>query len=165
MSADELLRRCKAALQVLNSASPPADSLRLAEQQWEGLKEVDPSDCFRTCTTLVNSADDASSAIWPAEMLATLCRNPSCEPESSWPISLLGVLAAAADQGRAPSVIDALAGAFCALVVRLRSLRAEHIPLLKAILDEGSAAIERVYGVAADQLRVYLHYQPQVKST
>jgi len=47
----------------------------------------------------------------------------------------------------------------------LRSLRAEHIPLLKAILDEGSAAIELVYGVAADQLRVYLHYQPQVKST
>ena len=42
----------------------------------------------------------------------------------------------------------------------LRDLRPSHIPLLRNILVKGSAAIHDKFGVATDQLRVYLHYMP-----
>ncbi|XP_068834795.1 m7GpppX diphosphatase isoform X1 [Capricornis sumatraensis] len=42
----------------------------------------------------------------------------------------------------------------------LRDLTPEHLPLLRNILREGQEAILRRYQVAADQLRVYLHYLP-----
>jgi len=43
----------------------------------------------------------------------------------------------------------------------LRDLSAEHLPLLRNILSAGTAAIERIYGVPANELRVFVHYQPQ----
>ncbi|XP_043729472.1 m7GpppX diphosphatase [Cervus elaphus] len=42
----------------------------------------------------------------------------------------------------------------------LRDLTPEHLPLLRNILQEGQEAILRRYRVAADRLRVYLHYLP-----
>ena len=121
------LRKYKAALHVLNATSPPADSLQLAKQQLQGLKDAEPAHCFSMCAALVNSADAGSSASLLAEILATLCRNRAVDPEPSWPHSLLGVLATAADNGRSQPVMSALAGASCALVVRLRSLRADEL--------------------------------------
>ena len=46
-------------------------------------------------------------------------------------------------------------------VASLRDLRAQHLPMLQSILDECPAAIEKVYGVKRNQLRVFVHYQPQ----
>ncbi|XP_063868242.1 LOW QUALITY PROTEIN: m7GpppX diphosphatase-like [Scylla paramamosain] len=42
----------------------------------------------------------------------------------------------------------------------LRELDASHLPLLKNLLEKGSAAIKEKYGIPATKLRVYLHYQP-----
>ncbi|XP_055437185.1 m7GpppX diphosphatase isoform X2 [Bubalus kerabau] len=42
----------------------------------------------------------------------------------------------------------------------LRDLTPEHLPLLRNILREGQEAILRRFRVAADRLRVYLHYLP-----
>uniref|UniRef100_A0A0P4WE53 m7GpppX diphosphatase n=1 Tax=Scylla olivacea TaxID=85551 RepID=A0A0P4WE53_SCYOL len=42
----------------------------------------------------------------------------------------------------------------------LRELDASHLPLLKNLLEKGSAAIKEKYGIPAHKLRVYLHYQP-----
>ncbi|CAM5121046.1 unnamed protein product [Natator depressus] len=42
----------------------------------------------------------------------------------------------------------------------LRDLTAEHLPLLRNILQEGKEAILKRFGVAGSQLRIYLHYQP-----
>ncbi|KAJ8275626.1 hypothetical protein COCON_G00073780 [Conger conger] len=42
----------------------------------------------------------------------------------------------------------------------LRDLTSEHLPLLGNIRTAGQEAIRKRYGVAADKLRVYLHYQP-----
>lgn len=42
----------------------------------------------------------------------------------------------------------------------LRDLRSEHIPLLSNIRKGGQEAIRKRYGVPANKLRVYLHYQP-----
>lgn len=42
----------------------------------------------------------------------------------------------------------------------LRDLTAVHLPLLRNILDRGTEAIRERYGIGADKLRVYLHYQP-----
>ncbi|XP_074177317.1 m7GpppX diphosphatase isoform X3 [Rhinolophus sinicus] len=42
----------------------------------------------------------------------------------------------------------------------LRDLTAEHLPLLRNILQEGQEAILQRYQVPADRLRVYLHYLP-----
>ncbi|NXX84633.1 DCPS diphosphatase, partial [Urocolius indicus] len=42
----------------------------------------------------------------------------------------------------------------------LRDLGAEHLPLLRNILQEGTDAVRKRFGVAASQLRIYLHYQP-----
>jgi m7GpppX diphosphatase len=46
-------------------------------------------------------------------------------------------------------------------IASLRDLRAQHLPMLQSILNEGPAAIEKVYGVKRNQLRVFVHYQPQ----
>ncbi|NWY02529.1 DCPS diphosphatase, partial [Nothoprocta ornata] len=45
-------------------------------------------------------------------------------------------------------------------LMSLRDVTAEHLPLLRNILREGQAAIAGRFGVAASQLRVYLHYPP-----
>lgn len=56
---------------------------------------------------------------------------------------------------------------YCLAIVRdlnlptIRELRAEHLPMLRAVLSTGKAVIEKVYGVAGDQLRVFFHYHPQ----
>ncbi|KAI1903360.1 hypothetical protein AGOR_G00026390 [Albula goreensis] len=42
----------------------------------------------------------------------------------------------------------------------LRDLTSEHIPLLCNIRKRGEDAIQKQYGVPANKLRVYLHYQP-----
>ncbi|XP_016059934.1 PREDICTED: m7GpppX diphosphatase isoform X1 [Miniopterus natalensis] len=42
----------------------------------------------------------------------------------------------------------------------IRDLTAEHLPLLRNILQEGQEAILRRYQVKGDRLRVYLHYLP-----
>jgi m7GpppX diphosphatase len=46
-------------------------------------------------------------------------------------------------------------------VTSLRDLRGRHIPMLGAILKQGREAIEGIYGVRSDQLRIFVHYQPQ----
>ena len=44
----------------------------------------------------------------------------------------------------------------------LRDLRGKHIPLLKAMVKEGLAAIKSTYGVQVEnQIRIFVHYQPQ----
>ncbi|XP_015739491.2 m7GpppX diphosphatase isoform X3 [Coturnix japonica] len=45
-------------------------------------------------------------------------------------------------------------------VKSLRDLTAEHLPLLRNILQEGKEAITKHFGVPGSQLRIYLHYQP-----
>lgn len=42
----------------------------------------------------------------------------------------------------------------------LRDLSAADLPLLRNILHSGSAAITERYGLAVEQQRIYLHYQP-----
>lgn len=42
----------------------------------------------------------------------------------------------------------------------LRDLTPAHLPLLRNIRQRGTEAIRERYGLAADQLRIYLHYQP-----
>lgn len=42
----------------------------------------------------------------------------------------------------------------------LRDLTGEHLPLLRNIKERGTKAIRERYGIGADKLRVYLHYQP-----
>lgn len=43
----------------------------------------------------------------------------------------------------------------------LRDLRQGHISLLKEMEEEGLRTIKTVYGVDENQIRVYIHYQPQ----
>ncbi|XP_074972233.1 m7GpppX diphosphatase [Phalacrocorax aristotelis] len=45
-------------------------------------------------------------------------------------------------------------------VKSLRDLTAEHLPLLRNILQEGKEAIAKRFGVPGSQLRIYLHYRP-----
>ncbi|XP_062464789.1 m7GpppX diphosphatase [Pezoporus occidentalis] len=45
-------------------------------------------------------------------------------------------------------------------VKSLRDLTAEHLPLLRNILQEGKEAIMKRFGVPGSQLRIYLHYHP-----
>lgn len=42
----------------------------------------------------------------------------------------------------------------------IRSLNADHLPLLRNIRDKGVAAIKKLYGLERSQLRIYFHYQP-----
>lgn len=46
-------------------------------------------------------------------------------------------------------------------VASLRDLTAEHLPILRDMQEMGPNIIEKVYGVKKDQLRVFVHYQPQ----
>ena len=46
-------------------------------------------------------------------------------------------------------------------VKSLRDLTAAHLPLLKRILKVGTETVCETYGVNADELRVFVHYQPQ----
>ncbi|NWW86698.1 DCPS diphosphatase, partial [Rhynochetos jubatus] len=48
----------------------------------------------------------------------------------------------------------------CRRVKSLRDLTAEHLPLLRNILQEGKEAVAKRFGVPGSQLRIYLHYQP-----
>ena len=43
----------------------------------------------------------------------------------------------------------------------LRDLTAAHLPLLREMLEQGPKTIEQIYGVPKDQLRIFVHYQPQ----
>lgn len=43
----------------------------------------------------------------------------------------------------------------------LRDLRRRHLPLLQSLLAKGLAAIEAVYGVGKEEVRVFVHYVPQ----
>ena len=43
----------------------------------------------------------------------------------------------------------------------LRDLTAEHLPMLKSILAKGPEVIEAVYGIQREELRIFVHYQPQ----
>ena len=43
----------------------------------------------------------------------------------------------------------------------LRDLRKDHVTMLKEMEKEGLTAIKTVYGVEKDQIRVFVHYQPQ----
>lgn len=62
-----------------------------------------------------------------------------------------------------PSVKDL----YCLGIIRrrgiasIRDLRAEHLPLLRAMRDRGLATIQDVYGVPPNQIRVFFHYPPQ----
>ena len=55
---------------------------------------------------------------------------------------------------------------YCLAIVHRRDVRSlrdlcpAHLPLLCNILIKGSAAIHDKFGVAKDQLRVYVHYLP-----
>lgn len=42
----------------------------------------------------------------------------------------------------------------------IRSLNADHLPLLRNIREKGVAAINRLYNLDRSQLRIYFHYQP-----
>ena len=46
-------------------------------------------------------------------------------------------------------------------IASLRDLTGEHIPMLKNMQKEGLEAIENIYGVKSDQIRCFVHYQPQ----
>ena len=46
-------------------------------------------------------------------------------------------------------------------IASLRDLRKNHIPVLKAMKEEGLKVIEKVYGIKSDQIRVFVHYHPQ----
>mmetsp|Transcript_11249 Transcript_11249/g.18591 ORF Transcript_11249/g.18591 Transcript_11249/m.18591 type:complete len:386 (-) Transcript_11249:74-1231(-) len=62
-----------------------------------------------------------------------------------------------------PSTVDLYCLGICKQsgITCLRDLTSEHIPLLKAMMKEGLAAIKSTYGVDQDQIRVFIHYQPQ----
>ncbi|XP_057379100.1 m7GpppX diphosphatase-like [Daphnia carinata] len=54
-----------------------------------------------------------------------------------------------------------LTGIVCKKDIKsLRDLTSEHLPLLKNLLEKGSAAITEKYGLQKSQQRIYLHYQP-----
>ena len=46
-------------------------------------------------------------------------------------------------------------------IATMRDLTEQHLPLLNAMQEEGLAAIEKIYGVPRDQIRCFVHYQPQ----
>ena len=62
-----------------------------------------------------------------------------------------------------PSVEDLYCLAITKLpgIASLRDLRGEHVPMLQSIIKEGLAAIKHTYGVENDQVRIFVHYQPQ----
>jgi len=46
-------------------------------------------------------------------------------------------------------------------IASLRDLRGHHVAMLRAILELGNDTIKKVYGIPQDQVRVFVHYQPQ----
>lgn len=62
-----------------------------------------------------------------------------------------------------PSVDDLYCLAITKLsgIASLRDLRGEHIPMLQSMIKEGLSAIKSIYGVNRDQIRIFIHYQPQ----
>jgi m7GpppX diphosphatase len=46
-------------------------------------------------------------------------------------------------------------------IASLRDLTSDHIPLLKDMQEKGLEAIENIYGIQRDQIRVFAHYHPQ----
>jgi len=62
-----------------------------------------------------------------------------------------------------PSTIDM----YCLGIVKqkgitcLRDLRKDHVAMLKDMEEEGLNAIKTVYGIERDQIRIFIHYQPQ----
>lgn len=46
-------------------------------------------------------------------------------------------------------------------VASLRDLTGKHLPVLREMLEQGPKVIEEVYGIPKDQLRIFVHYQPQ----
>uniref|UniRef100_H9G395 m7GpppX diphosphatase n=1 Tax=Anolis carolinensis TaxID=28377 RepID=H9G395_ANOCA len=48
----------------------------------------------------------------------------------------------------------------CRGIKSLRDLTAEHLPLLRNILQEGKEAIGKRFNISGPQLRIYLHYRP-----
>jgi m7GpppX diphosphatase len=46
-------------------------------------------------------------------------------------------------------------------IASLRDLNSKHIPVLQSIVKDGSDAIENIYGVQRNQLRIFVHYHPQ----
>ena len=62
-----------------------------------------------------------------------------------------------------PSTVDLYCLGICKQsdISCLRELTSTHIPLLKSMMKEGLAAIKSIYGVNQDQIRVFVHYQPQ----
>ena len=65
-----------------------------------------------------------------------------------------------------PSTVDLYCLGICKQsgITCLRDLTSEHIPMLKGMMKEGLAAIKSIYGVDHDQIRVFIHYQPQFVS-
>lgn len=61
----------------------------------------------------------------------------------------------------------ALKDLYCLAIVKekglatIRDLRKHHIPMLQDMLIQCTAAIEQIYGVSRDQLRIFFHYHPQ----
>ncbi|KAF4525641.1 hypothetical protein B566_EDAN001241 [Ephemera danica] len=45
-------------------------------------------------------------------------------------------------------------------IVSIRDLTAEHLPLLRNVLEKGTAAIKEKYGLDSSELRIYFHYRP-----
>lgn len=62
--------------------------------------------------------------------------------------------------GKNPETIHVIAIVHHLNLKSLRSLTAEHLPLLRNIQSKGVAAIKEKYGLDETQLRIYLHYQP-----
>jgi m7GpppX diphosphatase len=62
-----------------------------------------------------------------------------------------------------PSVMDLYCLGLCQRrdVRSLRDLRAEHLPMLRAMLRVARDVIARVYGVHEEDMRVFVHYPPQ----
>lgn len=46
-------------------------------------------------------------------------------------------------------------------IASLRDLTGDHLPLLREMLEQGPKVIQEVYGIPKDQLRIFVHYQPQ----
>jgi m7GpppX diphosphatase len=62
-----------------------------------------------------------------------------------------------------PSVEDLYCLAITKLpgIASLRDLRGEHIPMLQSMINEGLKVVKSTYGVDHNQIRIFVHYQPQ----
>ena len=49
----------------------------------------------------------------------------------------------------------------CPGIASIRDLTPEHVPMLESMIRDGCNAIEEIYGVKSNQIRVFAHYQPQ----